>query len=168
MDRKKAFESNLTEVHHGIRPTDVPGRILNMALLNIGSEDPSLRSAAYSLLCSLCISFRFGIDHKLMNARGNFFFFFFNSPTFFSTDLCIPANSVDFIVNMSENLASSETHLTLEFLNECILGFNRSSTETSRQLLTLDYMVPWLKNLVLFILVPHGKNPPRLKKFFDY
>lgn len=55
---------------HGIRPTDVPGRILNMALLNIGSEDPALRSAAYTLLCSLCISFRFSIDHKLMNARG--------------------------------------------------------------------------------------------------
>jgi neurofibromin 1 len=65
---------------------------------------------------------------------------------------------------MSENLASSETHLTLEFLNECILGFNRSSTETSRQLLTLDYMVPWLKNLVLFILVPHGKEPSKVKE----
>ncbi|KAL7314719.1 hypothetical protein PS15m_006255 [Mucor circinelloides] len=147
VDRKKNFESNMTEVHHGIRPTDVPGRILNMALLNIGSEDPSLRSAAYSLLCSLCISFRFGIDHKLMNAR----------------DLCIPANSVDFIVSMSENLANTEAHLTLEFLNECILGFNRSSTEPSRQLITLDYMVPWLKNLVLFTLVPHGKEPSKVK-----
>ncbi|GAN04298.1 conserved hypothetical protein [Mucor ambiguus] len=147
VDRKKNFESNLTEVHHGIRPTDVPGRILNMALLNIGSDDPSLRSAAYSLLCSLCISFRFGIDHKLMNAR----------------DLCIPANSIDFIVSMSENLANSETHLTLEFLNECILGFNRSSREPTRQLATLDYMVPWLKNLVLFTLVPHGKEPSKVK-----
>lgn len=80
-----------------------------------------------------------------------------------TTDLCIPANSVDFIVSMSENLANSETHLTLEFLNECILGFNRSSTEPTRQLMTLDYMVPWLKNLVLFTLVPHGKEPSKVK-----
>ncbi|CEP17257.1 hypothetical protein, partial, partial [Parasitella parasitica] len=147
VDRKKNFDSNLTQVHHGIRPADVPGRILNMALLNIGSDDSSLRSAAYSLLCSLCISFRFSIDDKLMNAR----------------DLCIPANSNDFIVSLSESLANSETHLTLEFLNECILGFNRSSTEFSRQLITLDYMVPWLKNLVLFTLVPHGKEPSKVK-----
>jgi neurofibromin 1 len=71
LDRKKNFDTNLTEVNHGIRPTDVPGRILNMALLNMGSDDPALRSAAYTLLCSLCIAFRFGIDHKLMNARGS-------------------------------------------------------------------------------------------------
>jgi hypothetical protein len=64
---------------------------------------------------------------------------------------------------MSENLANSETHLTLEFLNECILGFNRSSKEPSRQLISLEYMVPWLKNLVLFALVPHGKEPSKVK-----
>jgi hypothetical protein len=78
-------------------------------------------------------------------------------------DLCIPYNSSDFVVGISENLANSETHLTLEFLNECILGFNRSSTEPSRQIMTLEYMVPWLKNLVLFTHIPHGKEPSKVK-----
>lgn len=70
MERKKNFDSNITDRKQGLRPSDVPGRILNIALLNIGSEDPTLRSQAYSLLCSLCVSFRFGVDNKLMYARG--------------------------------------------------------------------------------------------------
>lgn len=70
MERKKSFDTHLTDRNHGIRPTDVPGRILNMALLNIGSDDPTLRLTAYNLLYSLCISFRFVISHQLMNARG--------------------------------------------------------------------------------------------------
>lgn len=75
MDRKKSFETNMTDISHGIRPADVPGRILNIALLNIGSDDYNLRSQAYSLLCSLCLSFRFGIDNKLMNTKGKIFSF---------------------------------------------------------------------------------------------
>lgn len=82
MDRKKSFETNMTDISHGIRPSDVPGRILNIALVNIGSENYTLRSQAYNLLCSLCLSFRFGVDNKLMNAKGKqkniqLFFFFY-------------------------------------------------------------------------------------------
>ena len=70
MNRKKNFDTHLTDIKLGIRPKDVPGRILNMALLNIGSEDPALRSSAYNLLHSLCSSFRFVISQQLMTARG--------------------------------------------------------------------------------------------------
>lgn len=77
--------------------------------------------------------------------------------------MTIPFNSIDFIVGISENIAVSETHLTLEFLNECILGFNRSSAEPARQLIILEYMVPWLKNLAFFTLVPYGKEPSKVK-----
>ena len=70
MECKNNFDTQNTATSDGIRPTDVPGRILNMALLNMGGEDPLLRSAAYNLLHSLCIFFRFSVDHKVMNARG--------------------------------------------------------------------------------------------------
>ncbi|KAI8370897.1 hypothetical protein EDC96DRAFT_502763 [Choanephora cucurbitarum] len=148
LECKKNFDTHNTETSDGIRPTDVPGRILNMALLNMGGEDPLLRSAAYNLLHSLCIFFRFSVDHKVMNAR----------------DLCIPYNSTDFIVSMSENLANSEAHLTLEFLNEAILGFNRSAKEPSRQILTLDYIKPWFKNLSLFVYAPSVREPTKVKE----
>ncbi|KAI9005808.1 hypothetical protein CLU79DRAFT_712957 [Phycomyces nitens] len=112
-----------------IRPSDVPGRLLNMALLNIGSDDPILRLSAYNLLYSLSLSFRFDIGNQLLNVK----------------DLCIPTNSSDFIISISESLASTESHLTLEFINECFVGFNKSN-DTMKQL-CLDYMAPWLKNL---------------------
>lgn len=60
-------------------------------------------------------------------------------------DLCIPSNSSDFVVSISESLAKSEIHLTIEFLNEALVGF-MNSNESMRQL-CLDYMVPWLHNL---------------------
>ncbi|XP_070591407.1 neurofibromin isoform X3 [Erythrolamprus reginae] len=76
--------------HTKIRPKDVPGTLLNIALLNLGSSDPSLR----------------------------------------------------------KTLAANEPHLTLEFLEECISGFSKSSIELKH--LCLEYMTPWLLNLVRF------------------
>lgn len=64
---------------------------------------------------------------------------------------------------MSENLAASEAHLTLEFLNECIVGYNKSSADATRQIITLEYMVPWLKNLAFFVSAPSGKEPSKVK-----
>ncbi|KAG1473581.1 hypothetical protein G6F56_000876 [Rhizopus delemar] len=145
LDRKRNFESNITNERHGIRPKDVPGCILNMALINLGSKDPSLRTVAYNLLCSLCVSFRLSAASQLMSAK----------------DICIPYNDSDFIVNMSQLIASSEAHLTLEFLNECVVGFDRSSSEPERQMLTLEYIVPWLRNLTLFI---YGEEATKIKE----
>lgn len=88
-----------------------------------------------------------------------------NSPFFFwHQDLCIPSNSSDFIVSISESLAKSELHLTLEFLNEAFVGFAKSS-EPMRQL-TLDYIVPWLRNLAVFTRHSpddHKKNMSKTK-----
>ena len=53
-----------------IRPNDVPGRLLNMALINIGSEHPGLRLTAYNLLYSLSLSFRFDIGNQLLRSKG--------------------------------------------------------------------------------------------------
>lgn len=55
-----------------IRPNDVPGRLLNMSLLNIGSDDPNLRLAAYNLLYSLSLTFRFDVGNQLLKARGKY------------------------------------------------------------------------------------------------
>ncbi|KAI8066538.1 hypothetical protein BC940DRAFT_368136 [Gongronella butleri] len=122
--------TNISE--RNIRPNDVPGRLLNMALLNIGSDDPNLRLAAYNLLYSLSMTFDFDVGKQLLDAR----------------DLCLPANSSAFIVSISEKIANAEPNLTLEFLSECFVGFNKSNEPL--RYLCLDYMVPWLPNLALF------------------
>ncbi|XP_061682384.1 neurofibromin isoform X4 [Syngnathoides biaculeatus] len=118
--------------HTKIRPKDVPGTLLNIALLNLGSSDPSLRSAAYNLLCALTCTFNLKIEGQLLETSG----------------LCIPANNTLFIVSISKTLAANEPHLTLEFLEECISGFSKSSIELKH--LCLEYMTPWLQNLVRF------------------
>lgn len=75
-----------------------------MALLNLGSSDPNLRTAAYNLLCALTSTFDLKIEGHLLETNG----------------VCIPSNNTIFIKSVSETLASNEPHLTLEFLEECI------------------------------------------------
>ncbi|GAA53823.1 neurofibromin 1 [Clonorchis sinensis] len=119
-------------MHTKIRPRDVPGTLLNIALLNLGSSDPSLRSAAYNLLCALTQTFNLKIEGQLLETNG----------------LCIPGNNTLFISEISKRLAQLEPHLTLEFLDECIQGFSRSSIEMKH--LCLEYITPWLRNLTRF------------------
>ena len=130
-------------VHQKIRPKDVPGTLLNMALLNLGSSDPNLRTAAYNLLCALTATFDLKIEGQLLETAG----------------LCIPSNNTLFIKSVSEKLGHNEPHLTLEFLEECIQGFRASTIELKH--LCLEYMTPWLPNLVRFC--KHSDDAKRQK-----
>jgi neurofibromin 1 len=98
----------------------------------LGSSDPNLRTAAYNQLCALTATFDLKIEGQLLETQG----------------LCIPSNNTIFIKSVSEKLATNEPHLTLEFLEECIQGFRVSSIELKH--LCLEYMTPWLANLVRF------------------
>ncbi|VVC97441.1 unnamed protein product [Leptidea sinapis] len=129
-DTKVAIKQDSVTVHQKIRPKDVPGTLLNMALLNLGSCDPNLRTAAYNQLCALTATFHLKIEGQLLETSG----------------LCIPSNNTIFIKSVSEKLAHNEPHLTLEFLEECIQGFRGSTIELKH--LCLEYMTPWLANLV--------------------
>jgi hypothetical protein len=46
------------------------------ALLNLGSSDPSLRSAAYNLLCALTQTFDLKIEGQLLETNGGWCFNF--------------------------------------------------------------------------------------------
>ena len=107
-----------------------------MALLNLGSSDPHLRTAAYNLLCALTSTFDLKIEGHLLETNG----------------VCIPSNNTIFIKSVSETLAHNEPHLTLEFLEECIQGFSQSSIELKH--LCLEYMTLWLPNLTRFCKHP--------------
>ncbi|KAI8433311.1 hypothetical protein MSG28_015359 [Choristoneura fumiferana] len=131
-NRWELSQPDSVTVHQKIRPKDVPGTLLNMALLNLGSCDPNLRTAAYNQLCALTATFHLKIEGQLLETSG----------------LCIPSNNTIFIKSVSEKLAHNEPHLTLEFLEECIQGFRVSTIELKH--LCLEYMTPWLANLVRF------------------
>lgn len=48
----------------------MPGTLLNMALLNLGSADPNLRTAAYNQLCALTATFDLKIEGQLLETQG--------------------------------------------------------------------------------------------------
>lgn len=71
--RWELSQPDTVTVHTKIRPKDVPGTLLNVALLNLGSSDPSLRSAAYNLLCALTQTFDLKIEGQLLETTGELF-----------------------------------------------------------------------------------------------
>lgn len=73
LDSKRKYDASKSSTlsNRIIRPSDVPGRLLNMALLNLGSSDSRLRLAAYNLLYTLCRTFKFKVGAHLLNAQGN-------------------------------------------------------------------------------------------------
>lgn len=53
-----------------IRPQDVPGTLLNLALTNLASPDQVLRLASYNLLGALCRAFKFSAASQLLCTKG--------------------------------------------------------------------------------------------------
>lgn len=53
-----------------IRPQDVPGTLLNLALTNLSSPDSVLRLSSYNLLGALCKAFKFKSSTKLVCTKG--------------------------------------------------------------------------------------------------
>ncbi|KAG9257667.1 uncharacterized protein F5Z01DRAFT_646667 [Emericellopsis atlantica] len=112
-----------------IRPQDVPGTLLNLALTNLSSADHVLRVSSYNLLGALCKAFKFSSAAKLVCAK----------------DLSVPLDASNFIVSMSKELAKTEPQLTSDFLTEFFVGWESFPEE--QKPLSLAYMAPWLTGL---------------------
>ncbi len=128
-----------------VRPQDVPGTLLNIALTNMASSDQVLRLASYNLLCALCCAFKFASDSKFLSAKGGTLLQWPFSYLLTFVELCVPLNPSQFIVNISKKLALSEPQLTADFLNEFFVGWE--SFPYSQRSLSLTYMAPWLPGL---------------------
>ncbi len=113
--------------------SDVPGTLLNLALLNLGSPDPLTRTAGYNLLTAVCSYFHYDPAASLLEATG----------------LCVPKTNSTFVVRLSAQLATSLPHLTLEFIPECLHGLVTASFEAKH--LCLAYLQPWIPNLRGFV-----------------
>ena len=67
---KRSRPNNIVADERHLRPGDVPGTLLNMALLNLGSSDPTLRLASYNLLYALGNNFNFKVGKRFLNSKG--------------------------------------------------------------------------------------------------
>ena len=117
-----------------IRPQDVPGTLLNLALTNLSSPDHVLRLSSYNLLGALCKAFKFGSAAKLVCTR----------------DVSVPLSASRFIVGISNELAKTEPQLTSDFLTEFFVGWESFSED--QKPLSLAYMAPWLSGLRTSVL----------------
>ncbi|TDZ23115.1 Neurofibromin [Colletotrichum orbiculare MAFF 240422] len=125
-----------------IRPQDVPGTLLNLALTNLSSSDHMLRLSSYNLLGALCKAFKFSASMNLMCNK----------------DVSVPMDPSHFIVKVSKQLASSEPQLTFDFLTEFFVGWETFTEE--QKPLSLAYMAPWLPGLRTAVLA----NEPDAEK----
>jgi neurofibromin 1 len=134
-----------------LEPKDVPGTFLNLAFLNLCSSEPWLRVAAYKLLCAVKDAFKLQIDYKLDASH----------------DICIPQNCSQFVLDVSQQLAVKEPHLTLEFLSEVVAGFQRYSTACKQN--CLAYLSPWMPNMSNYITRNETSRAEqeKLSKIFD-
>ena len=53
-----------------VRPQDIPGTLLNLALMNLAAPDQALRIASYNLLGALCQAFKFKAASKFTCING--------------------------------------------------------------------------------------------------
>eukprot|EP00011_Vannellida_sp_DIVA3-517-6-12_P006707 CAMPEP_0114622840 /NCGR_PEP_ID=MMETSP0168-20121206/9942_1 /TAXON_ID=95228 ORGANISM="Vannella sp., Strain DIVA3 517/6/12" /NCGR_SAMPLE_ID=MMETSP0168 /ASSEMBLY_ACC=CAM_ASM_000044 /LENGTH=1801 /DNA_ID=CAMNT_0001834063 /DNA_START=22 /DNA_END=5428 /DNA_ORIENTATION=+ len=127
--------SNSVSRSTAFRPSDVPGTLLNMALLNLTSSNHTLRVAAYNLLAALCSSFSFSLNTTLLGA----------------TDIGIARNCIHFVVNVSTDISAAEPSMTLEFLLEALHGIIKADKQS--QVYVLEYIKPWLPNLAQFATI---------------
>ncbi|KAI9815632.1 MAG: Ras GTPase activating protein ira2 [Thelocarpon impressellum] len=123
-----------------IRPEDVPGTLINIALMSLASSDKALRLTSHNLLCSLCRAFHFGVSEQFVSAN----------------DLDIPSTSPAVTVGISQRLAVSEPHLTSDFLSEFFLAWDKAP-HLNRPLHIL-FMIPWLSNLRKHVLSPDNDS----------
>ncbi|KAK0555397.1 Ras GTPase activating protein ira2 [Tilletia horrida] len=122
-------------IERTLLPSDVPGTILNMAMLNITSDNYQLRLSAYDLLCALSTSFNFASSNarkKLLSVKG----------------LALPPNMLIFVSDLSRDFAEASPRVTLEFLLSFFEGYQRATK--SQKTMCLHYMAPWLTNLTTF------------------
>ncbi|KAG6021606.1 hypothetical protein E4U40_005170 [Claviceps sp. LM458 group G5] len=126
-----------------IRPQDVPGTMLNLALTNMSSPYHVLRLASYNLLGALCRSFDFSSVKRLVCNEG----LTHKGPA----DLAIPLDPTRFIVSISRELALAEPQITSDFLAEFFVSWE--SIPEEQKPLSLEYVAPWLSGLRSTLLV---------------
>nr|XP_031861450.1 uncharacterized protein CI109_003054 [Kwoniella shandongensis]KAA5528522.1 hypothetical protein CI109_003054 [Kwoniella shandongensis] len=129
-----------------LRPSDVPATLLNVALLNLSANDDTLRMGAYILVNEICQFFKYDLAMRALDV---------------SAGLMIPNNSLSFVHALSQALATSAPHLTLEFLKEWTIGFAKA--DIAHKTACLHYVGPWLLNLDQFSRPIREDGPDPIK-----
>jgi hypothetical protein len=145
------------------RCSNIPATLLHIGMLGIDSGDEELCGAAYDLLRAVCTYLDYD-KNPIVASKGSFrYFVTFCCPRL---QMChtpggfIPGDPCAFVVNLSEQLAEFCPELTIDFISEVAAGMELvgdkgddkafARTSTAQRINCLQYMSPWVKNLVYF------------------
>ncbi|KAG8870177.1 Ras GTPase activating protein ira2 [Serendipita sp. 405] len=128
MAKGKSRVENVQAYERTYSPWEISATMLNIALLNLGSEDSTLRSTAYDLTCAVSSSLNYE-DSQTIPINGGL----------------VPANPQSLAWHISEKLSVHCPNLTLDFITEFARGFYKSPH--SQKATCLYYLQPWIKNL---------------------
>lgn len=131
-----------------LRPRDVPGTLLNIALLNLSASDETLRTGAYNLFNDLGKFYDYDMFQGVRKVTGESRSAVAKNNTETSAGMTLPANSLAFVFGLSRTLAKNAPYLTLEFLKEWTIGFGRA--DVAQKTACLQYVGPWISNLEAF------------------
>lgn len=67
---KSKYRDAPSSTQKALGPSDVPGTLLNMALLNLHAQDDALRMAAYALLQEMSTFFRYDSLAQVISVSG--------------------------------------------------------------------------------------------------
>ncbi|EJD36584.1 hypothetical protein AURDEDRAFT_117057 [Auricularia subglabra TFB-10046 SS5] len=128
--RQKSQET--MSIDRSSRNVVLSATLTNVGLLHLCHEDEGLRSAAHDLLCSLCTYLDYD-GASILPSRGGF----------------VPANAAAVSIPFSETLARFAPQLTLDFLFEFCIAFDKLTT--GQKAVSMQFVAPWLRNLNMFV-----------------
>ncbi|KAJ7094350.1 hypothetical protein C8R44DRAFT_384405 [Mycena epipterygia] len=117
------------------RFSNIPATLLHIGMLSVDLNDEELRAAGYELLGAVCSYLKFD-KSPIVAAQAGF----------------LPGDPGKFTVGLSESLAEFVPQLTLDFVSEisaAMMTIDRK--EISQRVSCVQYMSPWIKNLMLFV-----------------
>jgi hypothetical protein len=127
---------------------DLSATLLNIGLLNITQDDACLRGASYNLICAVSSALDYK-DPQIIPVHGQRLIYsilaqFPNRPT----GPFVPANPLALATQISERLAEHAPKVTLDFLTEFFVGYDKS--DPPQKAACLHYLRPWIRNLSSF------------------
>ncbi|KAG8833280.1 Ras GTPase activating protein ira2 [Serendipita sp. 399] len=128
MTKGKSRVENVQAYERTYSSGEISATMLNIALLNLGSDDSALRSTAYDLTCAVSGSLNYE-DYQTIPINGGL----------------VPANPQSLAWHISEKLSIHCPNLTFDVITEFARGFYKSPH--SQKATCLYYLQPWIKNL---------------------
>ncbi|TID19854.1 hypothetical protein CANINC_003649 [Pichia inconspicua] len=110
-------------------PHFIVGQLLNLSFSGLLSTSDEIRKASYSLLASI----KNYVGLKINKTIESF------------DDVVFPYGDIDYICEVSSNLAENHPNLTYSFLHGCFLTFDRLSDEDKNSMVLC--ISPWIKNI---------------------